>query len=272
MESTVSLMEVPMTDRAAIDAVLSDCAQYWKAAGIGRNQVREMRQELERHLVDAAGAGRSPSDVVGGDVGGFATAWAAEQRGPGTPLPSWDEALRKRRRGFRWSDAGILLAMAAVIAISLAARRQGGDNVDNETWRFIWIGAALFLGLAEMVTAGFFMLPFAIGAVAAVPLAFAGVDPAVQLGVFIAVSVVALVGLQRFVRRGDEHQPKIGSNRFVDQRATVLEDIDRVSGSGRVRMDTEVWRATTDGSLIETGTEVRVVDVRGARLVVEPTE
>ena len=58
--------------------------------------------------------------------------------------------------------------------------------------------------------------------------------------------------------------------RYVDAVATVTESIDRVAGTGRVRMDTEQWRATTDGdSVLEQGIEVVVVDVRGARLVVE---
>jgi membrane protein implicated in regulation of membrane protease activity len=94
----------------------------------------------------------------------------------------------------------------------------------------------------------------------------------VQLLVFIGVSIVTLVALQRFVRRSDQYQPTVGANRFVGQSATVLEDIDRTAGTGRVRMDTEVWRATTDGAPIPAGTAVRVVDVRGARLVVEPDE
>ena len=36
--------------------------------------------------------------------------------------------------------------------------------------------------------------------------------------------------------------------------------------------ETEIWRATTEGDPIAEGTEVRVVDVRGARLVVDPVE
>lgn len=140
--------------------------------------------------------------------------------------------------------------------------------MENEAWRWIWVGAALFMGFAEVVTAGFFMLPFAVGAVAAAALAFLDVSPAVQLVVFIATSLVSLVVLQRFVRKEDEHQPAIGANRLIGQRAVVVEPVDRSSGSGRVRMETEDWRAVTDGGPIPPGTEVEVVDVRGTRLVV----
>jgi membrane protein implicated in regulation of membrane protease activity len=85
------------------------------------------------------------------------------------------------------------------------------------------------------------------------------------------VSLVVLVGLQRFVRRTDEHQPRVGANRFIGQHAVVLERIERHS-TGRVKMDTELWRASTEGEALEPGTEVKIIDVRGARLVVEPLE
>jgi len=144
--------------------------------------------------------------------------------------------------------------------------------MDTETWRWIWVGAALFLGVAEMLTAGFFMLPFAVGAVIAAILAFVDVSPAIQFTVFIATSLISLLVLQRFVRHGDERQAPVGANRFVGKSAVVLETIDRTAGAGRVRMETEEWRATTDTGEIAVGTEVRITEVRGTRLVVEPIE
>jgi membrane protein implicated in regulation of membrane protease activity len=145
--------------------------------------------------------------------------------------------------------------------------------VDEELWRWIWLGAALLFGVGEIITAGFFLLPFAVGAAAAAVLAFAGVNPAVQGIVFVVGSVLALVAMRRFADRTDTDQPTVGANRMVGARAVVLERIDRVAGTGRVRVATEVWRATTDGAAIEPGGgEVRVLDVRGTRLVVEPVE
>ena len=141
-----------------------------------------------------------------------------------------------------------------------------------EAWRWFWVIAAAVLTVAEIATAGFFMLPFAIGAAAAAVVAFLNGAEGWQLGVFLVVSAIALYLLRNFVRRGDQKQPNVGANRFVGQRARVIEAIDPATGTGRVRMDTELWRATTDGVPIPEGTDVRVADVRGTRLVVEPTE
>lgn len=270
MESTVSSRESPVVDRIGIETVLADCERYWRATGLHRRIVAEMRTELEQHLVEASGAGRDPMSVVGPDTATFAMEWAAVQR-PTAALPAWEDVVRRRRRSFDWTDGAILAIVTGAILVGLAPRGQG-DGMDNETWRWIWVGAAVFLGFAEMVTAGFFMLPFAVGAVIAAVLAFLDVAPETQLVTFIATSLVSLVVLQRYVRREDERQPNVGSNRFVGQRALVLQEVDRASGTGRVRMDTEEWRAVTDGEPIAPGAEVRVVDVRGARLVVEPDD
>ena len=117
------------------------------------------------------------------------------------------------------------------------------------------------------------MLPFAAGAVIAAALAWAGVAPVVQLVVFIGASLISLYGLQRWVRKEDEDQPAVGANRLVGARAVVIDAIDRATGEGKVRMDTEHWRATTDSpETIEPGTPVRVIEVRGTRLVVEPSD
>ena len=142
---------------------------------------------------------------------------------------------------------------------------------DVEVWRWIWIGALVVLGVGEMITAGLFMLPFAIGAAAAAVLAWFNVEIWVQLLVFLVVSVVALWGIRRFAWRSSEPSHPVGAKRYTDATGLVTEPINRVAGTGRVRVDTELWRATTDvDGIIEPGTEVAVVDVRGARLVVEP--
>ena len=79
------------------------------------------------------------------------------------------------------------------------------------------------------------------------------------------VSIIALLLIQRFMKKSDEHQPAVGANRFSGSRGLVIEAIDRVAGVGRVRVETENWRATTDGDPIPAGTEVRVVEIRGTR-------
>jgi membrane protein implicated in regulation of membrane protease activity len=87
------------------------------------------------------------------------------------------------------------------------------------------------------------------------------------------VSVGTLLYLQRFVRKQDATGGRpVGALRYVGRYAIVLEAVDANKGTGRVRAETEEWRATTDGPSIRKGATVLVTDVRGTRLVVAETE
>jgi membrane protein implicated in regulation of membrane protease activity len=266
-------MEAVMVDRSEIETIVADCERYWRSTGIARRTAAEMRQELESHLTEAALAGRPPREVIGDDLAGFARDWAAEQRpGSAEKLPAWEEVFTKRRR-FGTFNAVMILAAVAIIVIALLTRGQGGNNsMDNEIWRWIWLAAAVVFGVGEMLTAGFFMLPFSVGAVGAMVLAWFDVDATIQMIVFLALSGLALLFLRSLIRKAPEHQLPVGANRFMNQTAIVIDAIDRTTGAGRVRVDTELWRATTDGDPIPEGTEVRITDVRGTRLVVEPED
>lgn len=145
--------------------------------------------------------------------------------------------------------------------------------MDNAVWIGIWLGLMILFGIGEMLTAGFFLLPFAIGAAVAAILAVVGVSVAIQMLVFIVVSILALWGFQRFAKSDKEPLYPVGVKRYEGALAIVLEDVDVANATGMVRMADEEWRATTEWDwVIETGTTVRVVEVRGTRLVVTPAE
>lgn len=260
-------MEVSVGDRPTVEAILAQCEQYWRRTGVDDLTVVDMRRELASHLSEAIDAGKSPSSVVGRDVPAFAEAWAAEQRDP-VAAPQPGTARTGRQRG------GLAIAAVLLVAVVVALVAVGPkeDNVDDiEMWRWVWLGSAVVLGIGEMVTVGMFMLPFAIGAAVACILAFFNIAVWIQLLAFLVVSIAALWGLRRFATRESEPTHAVGAKRYVGATGTVVEPVDRLAGAGRVRVETELWRATTDlDAVIPAGAEVRVVNVRGARLVVEP--
>jgi membrane protein implicated in regulation of membrane protease activity len=264
-----------MTDSAELARIAADCERYWREIGVPRRARTHMRLELEQHLAEAAADGRPPSAVIGRDIERFAAEWAREQ-GHGDASTSWDEIQsgaadfrRASRRTASTYGLGIVALMAGVIAGSLA---QGGDDVNNESWRWVWTLFALGMGIGEMFTAGFFLLPFAIGAAAAAVLAWLGVALVAQWLVFFGVSAIAFAYLRKFIDRQDDNvQPRIGANRWLGAKGVVLQDIDPIGATGMVRIDTEEWRAySEDGTAIPSGTAVIVTDVQGARLVVSP--
>jgi membrane protein implicated in regulation of membrane protease activity len=147
-------------------------------------------------------------------------------------------------------------------------------NVDDpELWRWIWLGGAVTFGIAELASAGaFFMLPFAVGAGLACLLAFLGAPLLLQWIVFVVVSVALVAALRPLAARLARDHPAegIGAKRLIGQQGTVLAEIPAgVNELGMVRVHREEWRAeTVDGSALPAGSEIRVLEQRGTRVVV----
>ncbi len=260
-----------MTDRGRIVEAIE---RYWLEAGLPRDVVANMRQELDQHLSDAEADGRSIADVVGATPGEFAESWAIAYRGQRRGTATWEDVRsgvtarsRKNRRDLWMYGIGTVAVLAAA-----ALAGQGGSEVEDEVWRWLWTVFALVMGIGEIFTAGFFLLPFAIGAASAAVLAWIGAAVVAQWLVFFGVSIFSMAFLRRFIERQDEgDQPVLGANRWVSNLGIVLEDIDADSGSGMVRVGSEEWRATAPQP-ISKGTRIIVTQVSGTKLVVEPIE
>ncbi|MDX1448259.1 MAG: NfeD family protein [Acidimicrobiia bacterium] len=264
-----------MTSSAELARIAADCDRFWHEAGVPRRARTQMRLELEQHLNAASADGRSPESVVGPDLRRFAAEWA-EANGARIDDRTWEEVQsgaaefrRMSRRTATTYGLGMLALIAGVIVGSIV---QGGQDVDNETWRWVWTLLALAMGIGEIFTAGFFLLPFAIGAASAAVLAWLGVSLLAQWLVFFGVSAIAFAYLRKFIDRQDAQvQPRIGANRWIDATGVVLQDIDPDGAIGMVRIDAEEWRAVSeDRTAIPAGMRVIVTDVQGSRLVVAP--
>ena len=136
----------------------------------------------------------------------------------------------------------------------------------------LWLIAAVVFGIGEVLTTGFFLAPFAIGALVATVVSVAGAGFVVSGLVFLVISTVALVALRPIAKRHMRlpAQLRTGTAALVGRPATVLERIANDEGVGTVRLDGEVWtaRAYDDEDVLEPGTRVQVVEIRGATAMV----
>ncbi|WP_419922291.1 NfeD family protein [Candidatus Poriferisodalis sp.] len=145
--------------------------------------------------------------------------------------------------------------------------------MDNELWRWVWVAVAMVMGLGEIFTAGFFLAPFAIGGVLAAVAAWLDFPGGVQWLLFFAGTGASMLVLRRFMGRQDSPDDlPVGSYRYVGMEARVIEDIDLVENTGRVRVESDEWRAVTDTGPVKEGSLVRVIAVRGTKLLVEFVE
>ena len=136
---------------------------------------------------------------------------------------------------------------------------------------WIWIAIAAVFAVGEIFTAGFFLLWFGIGAIIAGTLALLGFGIGWQWAAFVIVSGVLFAISRRFAERFTKKQPPgIGADRFIGKKGVVLENINNIENTGRVRIDKEEWRADSDtGEIITAGTKVIVTRLDGTHLVVK---
>jgi len=140
----------------------------------------------------------------------------------------------------------------------------------NQIILWIWFILAAVMFVAEMFTAGFFLFWFGVGALIAGVLTLLGFGPVIQWTSFIVISGGLLAISRRFADKVTKPQPDgIGANRLVGKSGVVLETIDNVKNTGRVRMEHDEWRAEseTDETIAE-GAQVTIVRVNGTRLIV----
>lgn len=136
----------------------------------------------------------------------------------------------------------------------------------------LWLIIACALGVGEMHTKGFFLAPFAIGALVGAVANLAGAGSTVSLLAFLLASVVALTMIRPFAHRQRRLPPlmRSGAAALVGQEAVVLERIANREGVGCVKIGGEVWTARSydEDEVIDRGEQVQVIEIRGATALV----
>lgn len=138
----------------------------------------------------------------------------------------------------------------------------------NLVW--VWFVIAILFFLGEVLTAGFVLAAFGVGALVATLAALLGASLPVQLVVFIVTSGVGVLLSRRFADRITGPQAQgVGIDRVLGKQAVVLETIDPIKATGLVRVAREEWRAdAADNVPIAAGVVVEVLAVEGTRLKV----
>jgi membrane protein implicated in regulation of membrane protease activity len=135
---------------------------------------------------------------------------------------------------------------------------------------YVWLTIAILFTLIEIFTSGFFYACFAAGAIAAWATSLLTESATLQIVVFCVVSVGLIPITRLFARKvTDESVPQAGADALIGQAGVVTEAIKPLEDTGKVRVDGQEWRATSDGKLTS-GAQIVVVAVKGAKLLVKP--
>ena len=137
----------------------------------------------------------------------------------------------------------------------------------------LWLIAAVVFAVAEVVNLSFFLFPFAIGAAGAALVALAGAGTPIAVVVFAVLTAVSFGIVRPIARRHLKTPPQIrtGTAALVGTTAIVVERIANDEAVGCVRLNGEIWTARSydDDKVIEPGTRVHVMEIRGATALVD---
>jgi len=136
----------------------------------------------------------------------------------------------------------------------------------------IWILIAAVCFIAELVTFGFFIMWFGVGASVSAVLNYLGFSETTQIIAFILVSIILLVVSRPFAERITQGLPtkKAASDRLIGEKGIVIEDISPDNG-GIVKIGGDIWRAISDQK-ISKDERILVEKIKGVTLVVKPTK
>lgn len=135
----------------------------------------------------------------------------------------------------------------------------------------IWLVVAVIMAVVEAFTVQLVSVWFAVGAVAGCITAIFTDNVSIQLIVFVAVSLVAMLITRPLVKRIKVKKAEAtNSDKYIGKTAVVIEAIDNAAAKGQVKVGSTTWSArSVDGKQIEAGASVTVVAIEGVKLMVK---
>lgn len=138
----------------------------------------------------------------------------------------------------------------------------------------IWLIIAGVCFIIEMMTVGFFVFWFGIGALLTMLVSFIWPENIILQATVFVVSSTSLIFLTKpLIKKITKSDKKVKTNAYsiIDKTGLVLQDINPTHGVGQIKVSGETWSAkTSDGSTIEKGTQVKVIEIDGVKAIVEP--
>lgn len=134
-----------------------------------------------------------------------------------------------------------------------------------------WLIIAAVLIVLEIITVSLTSIWFAIGAFAAALVTTATDHLGIQLGIFIAISIILWI----FTRPIAMKHLKLGRLKtnvesLVGQQAIVTETINNIEAKGHAKINGLEWTARSEGNtIINEGAIVVIKEVSGVKLIVE---
>lgn len=134
----------------------------------------------------------------------------------------------------------------------------------------IWLIISGIFFVMEIITVGFLVFWFALGALITALVSVFTDNLIIQTAVFVISSTLLLFLTKPFVKKLSR-KDKVQTNAYsiIGKKGIVTREIDSKKGIGQVKIGSEVWTARSTTAISE-GAEVVVKEIDGVKVVVEP--
>ena len=138
-------------------------------------------------------------------------------------------------------------------------------------WKLWLVLSGIFL-IVEIINVSFLIFWFSLGALLAMIVSFFTENVFIQATVFLVSSTILLFATRPIVNKILPKDSFIRTNSASAEGkiGLVIKEIDPMSGSGQVKIGTEVWSAKSeDDSVIEENAKIEVVRIEGVKAIVK---
>ena len=136
-------------------------------------------------------------------------------------------------------------------------------------WQVWLIIAGLFF-IGEIITVGFLVFWFGVGALIAMIVSFFTSNIIIQTSVFVISSAILLLATKPFVKKFVDVKPtKTNAFSIIGKKALVTKEINSHS-VGQIKINGEVWSAESQNEdTIPVGSEVDILEISGVKAIVK---
>ncbi len=144
-------------------------------------------------------------------------------------------------------------------------------EISQNAMYILWAALIIIFAVFEAVTAQLVSIWFVVGALISLISAFLGANFAVQIIIFIAISVLALVITRPLVKKYiNPKKERTNADKVLGQVGIVMEEINNIQAKGQVKIDGKIWSARSlDNSVIPEGERVIIEKIEGVKLIVK---
>lgn len=139
-------------------------------------------------------------------------------------------------------------------------------------WSFWLITAGIFF-IVELATTGFLVFWLGLAALISMVLSFFTASIPIQTAVFVITSIILIIStrplLNKFLKTKETNVVPTNIYGIIGKKGIVIEDINDIDYTGKVKVAGELWSATSNEDL-KKGTHIEVTEINGVKLKVQP--